>query len=756
MTYPTIMPALTLDFQNSQQLDPRVTFSRSSGATYINSAGQVVSAAEHEPRFDHDPETGECLGLLIEESRTNNCEDSENFSTGDWSTYQGNVPVGTNTTAPDGTNTASAFMEDVVAGGGTDVHRLQYFYTTLTTCSTSIFVKPNGRENVVLQYLGGANQYVSVVFNLTGNGVKGEVKAVGTFAHIDSGIKPYHNGWYRIFLSAERTTGPNFHYPLLLGTCTSSTPTLDNALGQEYFAGDPTKGVWVWGAQFEYEKSFPTSYIPTSGSTVNRSEDIAQVTTADIYGDEFTIINKPFGVSSGSSTLYLQGYPYIQRAVVYDGYLSQEQINTVTKEEDDNFWRWTVLGSSLALPNFTTDGQVTVDWGDGTIEVLTTAEHTFTNGSGYHKVGFRLDSGTYFRPTINNNSNHDQKLISTGPVPTSMKVNCHRGFYGCTNLESIDPSLNLTGGNPDGITWGCTNLKNFPLSDFSTATSMGVHLGGGRRGGWFGCSSITSFPAIDFPLITDLWKGWAGCTSMKTFSATWGSAVTNMQETFNNCSSLESMPFRQTQNVTNFNSTWIDCSSLSSFPLLDTSSGTNFLNTWRDCTSLTSFPLIDTSSGVDFRNTFYGCTGLTSFPQLDMSNGQSFYTSGGGGTGGCWYNCNSLVSFPSISFDSATTMRGAWRNCSSLQNFPPNLFDNWTGTPADYCFTQSWRGCTSLTATSVENILNSIDTSGQSAPASGVDIEIYYNTGTGTPNITTAVTNLKSRGWTITLNNVAQ
>jgi len=36
MTYPTIMPALTLDFQNSQQLDPRVTFSRSSSATYIN------------------------------------------------------------------------------------------------------------------------------------------------------------------------------------------------------------------------------------------------------------------------------------------------------------------------------------------------------------------------------------------------------------------------------------------------------------------------------------------------------------------------------------------------------------------------------------------------------------------------------------------------------------------------------------------------------------------------------------------------
>ena len=39
-----------------------------------------------------------------------------------------------------------------------------------------------------------------------------------------------------------------------------------------------------------------------------------------------------------------------------------------------------------------------------------------------------------------------------------------------------------------------------------------------------------------------------------------------------------------------------------------------------------------------------------------------------------------------------------------------------------------------------EQILNSID----------------YNASSGTPNIATAVTNLKGRGWTITLNGVAQ
>jgi len=91
-----------------------------------------------------------------------------------------------------------------------------------------------------------------------------------------------------------------------------------------------------------------------------------------------------------------------------------------------------------------------------------------------------------------------------------------------------------------------------------------------------------------------------------------------------------------------------------------------------------------------------------------------------------------------------------------LVTFPAGLFDNWTGTPAPGCFNLAWDNCYALSATSVENILNSIDTSGQSAPASSVGIDIDYNTGTGTPNITTAVTNLKSRGWAIYLNGVAQ
>ena len=105
--YPTIRPTLDLNFAATKTLDRRITFSRRGVATYVAENGLIKYAAINEPRFDHDLTTGESLGLLIEESRTNLAE----YGTivGDTGWY--NRPTFTTTLndsiSPDGTQNAT-------------------------------------------------------------------------------------------------------------------------------------------------------------------------------------------------------------------------------------------------------------------------------------------------------------------------------------------------------------------------------------------------------------------------------------------------------------------------------------------------------------------------------------------------------------------------------------------------------------------------------------------------------------------------
>jgi hypothetical protein len=66
-----VLPKLALDFTTAA-LDPRITFTRSGNtATVTNSSGVIVGINADLPRFDFDPVTLVCRGLLIEEPRTN-------------------------------------------------------------------------------------------------------------------------------------------------------------------------------------------------------------------------------------------------------------------------------------------------------------------------------------------------------------------------------------------------------------------------------------------------------------------------------------------------------------------------------------------------------------------------------------------------------------------------------------------------------------------------------------------------------------
>ena len=766
----------------------QLQFTRDSVGTYVDENGVIQTAASGEARFDHDPETGESLGLLVEESRTNKKVVSTTLNPS--FAFLGAVsPAPTATiVAPDG---ISQTVEILAEDNSTSTHggTLQII-GTYSAWATSFFVKAAGRTKFKFD---PRENGAFTTFDLEAGTVNGLANP--------SILERLPNGWFRV----KNMTVGNFR-------AYSRWRLLDEN-GDESYTGDGTSGIYLWGLQWEDNATFSSSYIPTSGSNVTRAADVASLTNSSIYDtDRFTILNEPFGVSAGSTSLSLVG-PNIKRTTVYSTNLSQTNILNFKKKTDE-FWQWRILGSSFGLPSFTTDGQVTVDWGDGTVETLTTSDHTFTDGDGYHDIGFRLDSGTYFRPYINNNASHVTKVVAVGPAPESMKFDGQRAFFACTNLEAFDAAVDLSGGTDLYRAWrSCTNLKSFPALDTSsirffdstwtgcssltsfpllnTATgtsfteawynctgltsfpALDTSSGTNFDSAWYGCTSLTSFPLIDtssgtnfiyawyncnsltsFPLIdassgTNFTYAWYNCSSLTSFPTIDMSSGTNFYRAWRNCVSLTSFGLINTASATSFNESWYNCNSLTSFPLINTSLATDLAFAWRSCNSLTSFPLIDTSSCTNFVETWRVCSSLTSFPSIDVSSGTSFYMT--------WRECYGLTAFPALNFIAAQNFYFCWNACSNLVDFPAGCWDNWNPTAiSNNIFHEAFGGCSSLSATSVENILNSIDTSGQSAPASGVDITIDYNAGSGTPNITTAVTNLKSRGWTITLNGVAQ
>jgi hypothetical protein len=80
-------PTLDLRFASSKNLNDYVsgqnliTYTRAGDATFFDANGTIQTAGANTPRFDHNPATGESLGLLIEEARTNLLLNSETLST---------------------------------------------------------------------------------------------------------------------------------------------------------------------------------------------------------------------------------------------------------------------------------------------------------------------------------------------------------------------------------------------------------------------------------------------------------------------------------------------------------------------------------------------------------------------------------------------------------------------------------------------------------------------------------------------------
>ena len=298
LDYPICRPSLDLDF-TQERLDPRITFSRGSIGTRVNRNRLIETVGVNVPRFDYDPVTGECKGLLIEESRTNLLTYSSDFSQSVWTKTRSNI-LSNAAIAPDGTNTAFKLYNDTTVNASHRLTSTAVVTAGLALPTGSIFVKAAEYSRVLMSVIrdnGTAFAGLEVAFDLK----TGTIITNLGYSGVTGRIEPYDNGWYRISVVSTVAATTNYAIRInLLNVFLSSAGT---------YSGDNTSGIYVWGAQLE-AGSFPTSYIPTTASIVPRSADNAQMTGTN-FSSWYNPTEGSLFVAARVNALGGSGYPGI-------------------------------------------------------------------------------------------------------------------------------------------------------------------------------------------------------------------------------------------------------------------------------------------------------------------------------------------------------------------------------------------------------------------------------------------------------------
>jgi len=251
-----LVPRLSLNFLAGGTLDPRITFTRSSTATFVGSDGLIQTAAIDTPRFDYDPITLAPKGLLIEEQRENLLLRSEEFDNAGWTKTNSTITANA-TTAPDGTLTGDKHVPNLAVTMGVGATETRVFQSPSATTGISYTFTIYAKEGEFDQIEFGliATPTVTAKFSLNlGTVISGS----------GASIEPAGNGWYRCSLT-------------VVAGVTGALAIRWSANDSVALVGDGTSGIFVWGAQFE-AGAFATSYIPTVTVPVTRDPDNAEMT----------------------------------------------------------------------------------------------------------------------------------------------------------------------------------------------------------------------------------------------------------------------------------------------------------------------------------------------------------------------------------------------------------------------------------------------------------------------------------------------
>ena len=250
------------------------TTTRNSIGTRVNKEGLIEVVGNDVPRIDYkDSSDG---ALLLENSSTNLIPYSEDFSNAAWDLFRISVTT-ENYASPNGSST----VKNIIADTSNNTHGIFDFVSASSGIYTSsAFFKANGYNFACVRIsVDGDTKRFSAVIDLT-NGNVTITDATGSPTSTSFSVNDYGNGWYRLSVSCSHSSGSVY---LTISPSSTSNPTFSSSLPS--FLGDGTSGVLVFGAQLEVG-SYPTSYIPTSGSTVQRAADTANgAGNSEVFND---------------------------------------------------------------------------------------------------------------------------------------------------------------------------------------------------------------------------------------------------------------------------------------------------------------------------------------------------------------------------------------------------------------------------------------------------------------------------------------
>jgi hypothetical protein len=348
------------------------TFARAdaqSSATFADRDGIVRTAAANELRLDWVDLDGdgvrESPGFILEGQRKNELLRSEEFDNGAWSattvTVSANVEV-----APDGTTTGDRLIEGALSQEHVKYQTLSGM-TANVNHSSSVFAKKGTRDFLVMTIrdLNSPTGMVIAWFNLN-TGAVGTVSNSGVGTGAQGFIVKYPNGWYRC---------------ILIGACNASDTTpvvtfgVANANGTQIYTGDGVSYISLWGAQFENNTKFPSSYIKNVGTALTRVADA---------GPSFTITDGPrdltiwrhharpiWADTAGTGTnpqccTISTVEPYLAATYSSGGNVrGLINANPTDSLGELSFPTGTSLSSTAQFKNLQTGGQVAVDVGSG-------------------------------------------------------------------------------------------------------------------------------------------------------------------------------------------------------------------------------------------------------------------------------------------------------------------------------------------------------------------------------------------------------